>query len=331
VSTPQYPTDPQGQGSQDPNYPTQPGYPPQQPSYPQQPNYPQPAYPSQPLYPQYGEQPPAYPGQPAYPTQPGFGYGAPPSQYPGQPPYGGPPQPPKPNRTPLIIGIVAAVVLLCVVLPGTLIAIGALRGIANVGQAVRDAEATQTAASATLAAATATSPGEVTIYENSLTTAQSDWRNDSNCTFKPDGYHITAAFICYAPPEDVGNVVVSVTAKQISGVTNQFYGLVLRRTSTGNYYAFEIDGNGKWVFDVVKDNTLTRLVDVTANSAIQPGLGAANILQVRAVGSHFEFSVNGTQVGQIDDSTFSSGLLGLGGKDGLDVAYTNFKATQPSA
>ena len=170
MSTPQYPTDPQGQGNQDPNYPTQPGYPPQQPSYPQQPNYPQPAYPSQPLYPQYGEH-----TTPGYPTQQGFGYGAPPSQYPGQPPYGGPPQPPKPNRTPLIIGIVAAVVLLCVVLPGTLVAIGALRGLSGVSQAVRDAEATQTAASATLAAATATSPGEVTIYQDSLNTLQSDW------------------------------------------------------------------------------------------------------------------------------------------------------------
>jgi len=331
VSTPQYPTDPQGQGGQDPNYPTQPGYPPQQPSYPQQPNYPQPAYSSQPLYPQYGEQPPAYPGQPAYPTQPGYGYGAPPSQYPGQPPYGGPPQPPKPNRTPLIIGIVAAVVLLCVVLPGTLVAIGALRGLSGVSQAVRDAEATQTAASATLAAATATSPGEVTIYENSLTTAQSDWQDDANCSFKADGYHITAAFICFAPPEDVQDVNVSVTAKQVSGATNHFYGLVLRRASKGNYYVFDIDSNGKWEFFVVKNNQGTAIVDLTANPAIQTGLGVANTLQVTAVGSHFVFSVNGTQVGQADDSSFLSGLLGLEGDDGMDVAYTNFKATQPSA
>jgi hypothetical protein len=324
VSTPQYPTDPQWQGNQDPNYPTQPGYPPQQPSYPQQPNYPQPAYPSQPQYPQYGDQPPGYPGQP------GFGYGAPPSQYPGQPPYGGPPQPPKPNRTPLIIGIVAAVVLLCVVLPGAFIAIGALRGASNIGQAVRDAEATQTAASATLAAATAT-PAEQIIYENAMTTAQSDWQDDANCSFKPDGYHITAAFICFAPPEDVQDVNVSVTAKQISGATNHFYGLVLRRASRGNYYVFEVDGNGKWEFLVVKDNKGTAIVDLTANAAILPGLGVANSLQVTAVGSHFVFSVNGTQVGQAEDSTYSSGLLGLEGDDGMDVAFTNFKATQPAS
>jgi hypothetical protein len=324
VSTPQYPNDPQWQGNQDPNYPTQPGYPPQ-PSYPQQPNYPQqPAYPSQPLYPQYGD-----PQQPGYPAG-GYGYGGPPSQYPGQPTYGGPggPPPRKPNRLPLILGIVAGVVLLCVVVPGVLLVVAAGRLGTNAQRLVHDVEATETASAAQ---GTPTAATDLTIYDNPMTGVNTDWQNDTNCSFKPDGYHITAAFICYAPPEDVGNVVVSVTAKQVSGVTNAFYGLVLRRTSKGNYYAFEIDGNGKWVFDVVKDNTVTRLVDVTANPAIQPGLGVANILQVRAVGSHFQFSVNGTQVGQIDDSTFLSGLLGLGGKDGLDVVYTNFKATQPAA
>jgi hypothetical protein len=339
VSTPQYPTDPQWQGGQDPNYPTQPGYPPQQgyppqPSYPQQPNYPQPAYPSQPLYPQYGEQPPAYPGQPAYPTQPGFGYGGPPSQYPGQPPYGGPPQPPKPNRVPLIIGIVAAVVLLCVVLPGAFIAISALRGVSNIGQAVRDADATQTAASATLAAATATvaAGGEETIYENPMDGSRIDWRNKAECQFKPDGYHITAAFICFAPQNDVGDIDVTVTTKQITGATNKFYGIALRGASTvASYYAFEIDANGKWAFEVAKSGTSTALVDVSANAAIRPGLGATNTLRVRAVGSHFIFFVNGTQVGTADDPSFNSGLLGLFGDDGADVAFTNFKLVQPAA
>jgi hypothetical protein len=319
VSTPQYPTDPQWQGNQDPNYPTQPGYPPQQPSYPQQPNYPQPAYPSQPLYPQYGEQ------QPGYPPQQGFGYGAPPSQYPGQPPYGGPPQPPRrPNRLPLILGIVGGVVLLCVVA-----SVCALAG--PLQSAFRNASATVTAQSETATVGATATPTEQTIYENALTTAQSDWQNDASCSFKADGYHITAAFICFAPPEDVQDVNVSVTAKQVSGATNHFYGLVLRRASKGNYYVFDIDSNGKWEFFVVKNNQGTAIVDLTANPAILTGLGVANTLQVTAVGSHFVFSVNGTQVGQADDSSFSSGLLGLEGDDGMDVAFTNFKATQPSA
>jgi hypothetical protein len=160
---------------------------------------------------------------------------------------------------------------------------------------------------------------------------QSDWANDANCSFKPDGYHIVASYICYAPPNDVSNVTVSVTAKQVAGVTNHFYGLVLRRASVGNYYDFEIDGNGKWEFYVYKNNQGAPLVDLTANAAILTGLSVANTLQVTAIGAHFVFVVNGAQVGQADDSTFSSGYLGLEGEDGADVVYTNFKAVQPSA
>jgi hypothetical protein len=328
VSTPQYPTDPQGQGSQDPNYPTQPGYPPQQgyppqPSYPQQPNYPQPAYPSQPLYPQYGEQ------QPGYPPPQGFGYGAPPSQYPGQPPYGGPPQPPKPNRAPLIIGIVAAVVLLCVVLPGALIAISALRLGTNPQRIATNVAATQTTQATS---DTPTVPADLVIYDNPMDGTRIDWSNNDHCAFKPDGYHITASYVCFAPPRDVGDVDVTVTVKQISGPTNAFFGIALRSSlQVNDSYAFEVDANGKWAFDVFNGDDATSVVDVTPNAAIKTGLGVTNVLRVRAVGSHFTFFVNDVQVGQADDSTYTSGLLGLFGVDGMDVAYTNFRATQPSA
>jgi hypothetical protein len=327
VSTPQYPPDPQGQGSQDPNYPTQPGYPPQ-PNYPPHPGYPPPAYPTQPLYPQYGEQQPGYPGQPAYPTQPGFGYGAPPSQYPGQPPYGGPPQPPKPNRTPLIIGIVAAIVLLCVVLPGTFVVIGALRLGNGARSIVADVNATLTAEAASETPTVAT---EQIIYQNPMDGTQIDMSNNDHCAFKPDGYHITASYVCFAPPRDVGDVDVTVTATQVSGPITKFFGISLRSALTvGDAYAFEVDSNGKWAFDVIKGDNATSLVDVTPNAAIKTGLGASNTLRVRAVGSHFTFFVNGVQVGQVDDATYASGLLGLFGEDGMDVAYTNFKAVQPS-
>jgi hypothetical protein len=325
VSTPQYPIDPQWQGGQDPNYPTQPGYPPQQgyppqPSYPQRPNYPQPAYPSQPLYPQHGEQ------QPGYPPQQGFGYGGPPSQYPGQPPYGGPPQPP--NRVPLIIGIVAAVVLLCVVLPGAFIVISAMRIGTNAQRIAANVEATMTAQAEL---GTPTSSPDLTIYENPMDGTQIDWSNNDHCAFKADGYHIIGNFICFAPPSDVSDATITVMVKQLTGVSNKFHGIVFRRASKGNYYAFEIDANGSWSFFAVKNDTPVSIVDVTQNPAIVKGLSVMNTMQVSAVGSHFVFSVNGTPVGQADDTSFTSGLMGLDGDDGADVAYTNFKATQPSA
>src|SRR5262249_40920082 len=190
-------------------------------------------------------------------------------------------------------------------------------------------EATETAQAAL---GTPTTPAEQVIYDNPMDGTHIDWSNNDHCAFQSDGYHITASFVCFAPPRDVGDVDVTVTAKQVSGPTNKFFGIALRSASLVNdSYAFEVDANGKWAFDVFKGDDATSLVDVTANPAIKSGLGAINTLRVRAVGSHFTFFVNDVQVGQADDSTFSSGLLGLFGEDGMDVAYTNFRVTQPSA
>ncbi len=328
MSTPQYPTDPQGQGNQDPNYPTQPGYPPQQPSYP-------PA----------AELPTACVSIAAavstiwrattgsYPPQPGFGYGAPPSQYPGQPPYGGPPQPPKPNRTPLIIGIVVAVVLLCVVLPGTLVAIGALRGLSGVSQAVRDAEATQTAEAGTPGVDATATLTEQIIYQDSLKDAGSSdgWTDAAECPFKSDGFHVIASVVCFAPPEDVSDATITVTATQLTGATNRFKGIAFRHASKGNFYTFQVDALGHWFVDKTAAGASTALIKDQTSAAILTGTGTANILTVQMTGSHFVFSANGTVLGNVDDASFASGDVGLAGDDQADMLFTDLKISKPAA
>ena len=162
------------------------------------------------------------------------------------------------------------------------------------------------------------------IYQDSLNGSTKDqWANDSNCFFGSGGYHINAAFICYAPTDKVGDAVTTVSVTQISGPTTYPYGLVIRRVSPGNYYEFLIDANGKWLFDKVVNGTTTDIVKFTPNPAIIAGLNQANTLSVQAKGSHFVFSINGTQVGTADDSTFPSGETGLSGNDNIEVVYTN--------
>jgi hypothetical protein len=170
-----------------------------------------------------------------------------------------------------------------------------------------------------------TGPGGGTIiYQDALNgSTKSDWTDDNNCFFGDGGYHIKAAFICYAPADPQSDAVTSVTAKQISGPLTYPFGLVIRRVSVGNYYDFEVDSNGKWIFDKVVGGKVTTIVDYTANSAIKKGLNQVNTLSVQAKGSHFIFSVNGTQVGTADDSTFSSGKTGLEGDDGIEAVFTD--------
>ncbi len=300
------------------------------PPTPQPPAYAPPAQPAPPAYTPPVEGPPAYtpptytPPAPAYgpPQQPAYGTGAPTAQpgyqtgYPaatGQPWTGQVQAPPqqKKSRAGCIVGCLVALVLVVALAGGGFFF---LRSQAN-GLSV---------AGITLGG-TNTGPGGGTlIYQDALDgSTKSQWTDDSNCFFGSGGYHINAGFICYAPSDKVGDAVTTVATKQISGPITYFYGLVVRRVSKGNYYEFQVDANGKWRFGKVVNGTSTDIVGQTASTAIKTGLNQVNTLSVQAKGSHFVFSVNGTQIGSADDSTFTTGDTGLIGNDGIEVVFSN--------
>lgn len=167
------------------------------------------------------------------------------------------------------------------------------------------------------------------IYSNALTSASSDWSTGGQCNFASDGYHIKNGFICYAPAGDLGDATATVDVKQLFGSTTAAdFGIALRRTSQGNYYQFGIDGNSEWDFGKVVGGTFKSLVEPTSNAAIKGGLNTTNTLQVVAKGSHFDFFVNGTKVGQADDTTFASGKSGLFVSEQAESVFTNLKITK---
>jgi hypothetical protein len=171
--------------------------------------------------------------------------------------------------------------------------------------------------------------GNGVVYESSLRLGTSGWVTNGNCFFQADGYHIKGSYICYAPVSAQQNASASVSVKQTDGDdTFLFYGIVLRRVSQGNYYMFAVDSQGKWRFGRVVDGKYVDIVKERASDAINTDAGATNVLAVRARAGHFTFLVNGTQVGQADDATFTSGLWGLSGGDGIEVAYTDLKITR---
>ncbi len=170
-----------------------------------------------------------------------------------------------------------------------------------------------------------------TYLQDPLTSSANKWPTDSGCAFAKDGYHITQDVLCFAPVTDVADAVASVTVKQTTGDLTSGYGIVFRRPSKGNYYAFLIDSNGKWAFvKAVSGQDPTRIIDFKADAAIKSGLNAANTLKVRAVGSDYTFFVNGTQVGQSTDATYTAkGAWGLSGQVGIEVVYTDFLLVKP--
>ena len=180
--------------------------------------------------------------------------------------------------------------------------------------------------------ATAT-PAPTVLFDDPLTSNVNGWHNGDSCFFKSDGYHINAGVVCFAPVNTPADADISVQASQISGSLQRGYGLLVRASVSNNSlndYAFVIDGVGDWAFFKDAGSTSTMLVPFTASSAIHTGINATNTLEVRMQGSHFTFFVNGTQVGQADDSTYAAGATGLAGGSGIEVVYTNFKITVPA-
>jgi hypothetical protein len=180
--------------------------------------------------------------------------------------------------------------------------------------------------------ATPTPPQQVTL-QDPLTKRSTRWPEQQDCSMREDGYHITANNICFLAGAPIRDGYVTVTVMQMAGVEDLSYGVTLRRASKGNYYSFEIDGSGRWYFykaavDSNGASVLTLLAGHTANPAIHKGKFEQNTLQVRATGQQFEFFVNDVKVGQVNDSSYAEGTIGLGGNDQLEVVYTNFILTQ---
>jgi len=304
----------------------------------------------QPPYPPSGEgqgRPEGYPQQGGYPPfgapAPGSGYGGygapqsgyppeypqygPPSQgfppgYPGYPGYGG--QPPTPPRRKvnvgLIVGIVVgAVLVVCGGCFGLLYAAGQLANNLPV-------------ATATDSGPTGT-PTPTVIYSDPLTLGATSMTGTQHCIVQSDGLHVHDNFACFVPAGTLTDVDMTVQVKQISGKTTAPHGIAVRRSSSG-WYEFDITGNSEYVIAKCVGSTCataTTLVDFTKSAAITGGLNATNTLEVRAVGSHFDFYVNGTKVGGVDDASFAAGEVGLSSDTGIEVVYTNLKITKPQS
>jgi hypothetical protein len=173
--------------------------------------------------------------------------------------------------------------------------------------------------------ATTTSTSDI-VFQDALTTNAHGWTTGQHILIKADGLHIVGGYYVLAPvatpPVDIE---VSVRATRVAGPDTGGYGIVMRRTPS-NRYEFDITGKGEWYVLNQANGQFSYLVDQTPNAAIKTGLGATNVLKVRALGAHFEFWINGVKVGEVSDAGHGDGLFGLDGDYNLDVAYTDLLA-----
>jgi hypothetical protein len=233
------------------------------------------------------------------------------------------PTAPRPRRTGLLV---AGMLLFALILAGGVGVVAYQFGLHQEQAAVKTAAATATRP----AVPTATAVEQV-VFSDPLTSPDHPWPQTSGyCDFQGGSYHTLKDYICFAPLGVYSDVNITVQVKQLTGAVDTLFGLVFRYVNTTNFYDFRITSNSLWIFDKLVNGKHTFILPQSANPAIQAGIGVVNTLRARIHGTHFQFFVNGTMLGQATDSTLASGVIGLYGpstSQPTDIAWNNFQIT----
>jgi hypothetical protein len=108
-----------------------------------------------------------------------------------------------------------------------------------------------------------------------------------------------------------GDAQYDVDVQHVAGTNNlSGAGLLVRLADINNIYMFEISALGTYRVGKWVANTWTSLVGWAESSSIRQGV-AENHLTVIADGASFTFLVNGTEVAELTDASFSSGSVGV--------------------
>lgn len=240
-------------------------------------------------------------------------------------------QPQSKKRSPVVLWLLVAFAVLLVLTGGGITYVAGHGRMFGGAPLIAQATATPTATLLPTATATATAtvtphptatpkptatatpvPRLVTIFRDQLTanSHNAGWYTDGGSVyFQSDGYRIGNGYECYVPIASQTDFNVSVQVKEIGGTNTQGFGITFRAVAnTPKEYVFAITSNGSfYAFNRVGNY----LIMPTHSSAIHQGLNVTNTIEVHARGSHFDFVVNGVQVGSADDSMRLSGQIGL--------------------
>jgi len=276
-----------------------------------------------------------------------------------------PPTAPKPsgNRTGLIIGLVALVLILIVGGVFALVRAGSNGTTTSVTPTVPPAQATGTAqaqASATaVAAVTATAQAQVSATAavnaanpNPYTPGQGQlalkdpltdnsqgykWvvsnESDGTCAFTGGSYNVSTPktqffFLCAAEATDFSNFAFEIQAKVVQG---DCAGVVFRAdTNKGKMYFYEVCQDGTYDFSRYLDysGNNVKVLAGGSSAAIVTGLNQTNTLGIVAQGGTLTIYVNKQKITSATDSSFTHGQIGVfadATNKPTEVAFNNAK------
>lgn len=129
------------------------------------------------------------------------------------------------------------------------------------------------------------------------------------------------------------NFVLTVDVSQLEGGLDSTYGVLFRMVSPEQFYRFAMTSEGTYVVERRENGRWLRLSeDWPSAPAINQGLNVANEIKITAVGATLTFFVNGVEVQQVTDNTYSLGGIALDagtfGHTGLQVAFDNVQVSR---
>jgi len=248
-------------------------------------------------------------------------------------PYNVAPPPPPPRKvSPVMVGILIAVVLLVVgasvgfvllrnqqtktTIPPT----AATSAVSNTGNADTNATATATAYANATATAEANPYGGTLALSDPLRDNSRGYGwveggdNTGSCQFRGGAYHVSELILnsnigCYASP-DFSNfafeVEMTIIKGDIGGIGFRFGNALHTK------YEFYVTQNGTVELFVAQGTATTKtLVKPVVSPAVHQGLNQTNIIAVVAQGNIITLYVNSQQIARVTDNTYSHGQIGL--------------------
>ena len=121
------------------------------------------------------------------------------------------------------------------------------------------------------------------------------------------------------------DVILEVTANQLSAHKNNAYGVMCRSdtSNNGDGYYFFVSGDGFYAISRGEGDEVTPIVEWTESSAINTG-ATSNKLRAVCIGDYLALYVNDKFVAEVNDTMFSNGYAGFAARtfEGGDIAVT---------
>lgn len=180
------------------------------------------------------------------------------------------------------------------------------------------------------------------LFQDDFSKTSSGWDQYSDIegsTDYADGVYriyVNAAQVDYwaNPGLNFADAVVSVNATKVAGPEDNDFGVICRYVDQNNFYFFLAASDGFYAIGRMFEGSQELLGEeqLLFTEAINQG-STSNQIEAACVGSQLTMTINGTQVATVEDTTFTSGDVGLiaGTYDtvGTDIHFDDFKVMKP--